>query len=258
MSGGAFQIDHSKQFPALRAPIVEAVLHWQAPASSNLDESSLQTKLKNSFPEWDIVPQHNIEAAFTGSDQGMEFKQATTREGFRLTKKENGKAAFVCQFKRSGIVVSRLAPYKSWDDFAPQANQFWQTFVEIAKPREIVRLSTRFISLIPIASIEVARDYIDIAKEPLLDIGAATENFFHRDTLRVGGLPYVINLVRAVQPREQPQLPLSLIVDIDVGTTENIANFDVIPQILLELRYIKNEVFFALMKDAATNFGDNG
>lgn len=258
MPSGMFQIDPSKQFPTLpRAPIVEAVLHWQAAASVELDESSLRGKLAASFPQYEIAPQHNIETAFSGSPKGVEFKQSANWEGFRLTRTEGDKPAFVCQFKRSGIVVSRLAPYKNWDEFAPEAVRFWQTFVELAQPSEIARLSTRFISQIPLASIAEAGQYIDIAEKPLSAIGVATDGFFHQDTLKPGGLPYMINLVRAVQPSRQTSTPLSLIVDIDVRTAESIADFDTLPQTLSDLRFIKNEVFFTLMKDAETKFGDN-
>jgi len=258
LSGGAFQIDPSKRFPTLpRAPIVEAVLQWQAAASVELNESTLRGKLAASFADYEITPQHNIETAFSGSPQGMELRHSATREGFRLTKKENDKPAFVCQFNRSGIVVSRLAPYKNWDEFAPEAVRFWETFAEVAQPSEIARLSTRFISQIPIGSVPEAGQYIDIAEKPLSAIGVATDRFFHQDTLKPGGLPYMINLVRAVQPRQQASTPLSLIVDIDVRTSESIADFDALTQTLAELRFIKNTVFFTLMKDAEAKFGDN-
>jgi uncharacterized protein (TIGR04255 family) len=257
LASGPFQFDPSKVFPTLpRAPIVEAVLHWQAAASVELVESSLRGKLEESFPEYEIVPQHNIETAFTGSAQGVEIKQSATREGFRLTKKEGDKPVFVCQFTRNGIVVSRLAPYKNWGEFAPEAVRFWRSFVEIAQPSEIARLSTRFISQIPIALISEVEQYIDIAEKPLSAIGIGTDRFFHQDTLKPGGRPYMINLVRAVQPGQQASTPLSLIVDIDVRTTESITDFAALPQTLKELRFIKNEVFFALMKDAENKFGD--
>jgi hypothetical protein len=102
-----------------------------------------------------------------------------------------------------------------------------------------------------------AGEYIDIAEKPLSAIGVATDGFFHQDTLKPGALPYMINLVRAVQPRHQASTPLSLIVDIDVRTTGSIADFGSLPQTLTDLRFIKNEVFFALMKGAETKFGDN-
>ena len=257
MVSGKFQLDLSKEFSTLpRAPIVEAVLHWQAAASSKLDQAALQTTLSESFSEYEITPQHNIETALSGSPQGVELKHSTAWEGFRLTKQENDRPVFVCQFKHSGLVVSRLAPYKNWDEFESEALRLWEAFVKIALPSEIARISTRFISQIEINSISAVRDYIDIAEEPLAAIGVATDGFFHQDTLKLGGLPYMINLVRAVQPGQQASVPLSLIVDIDVRTTDSIADFATVPQRLRELRFIKNEVFFTLMKDAETKFGE--
>ena len=261
MVNGKFQLDLSKRFPTLpRAPIVEAVLQWQAAATVEWDETTLRDKLTASFAQYEIAPQHNIETALTGSAKGLELKHSTTWEGFRLTKKEEGKPAFVCQFKQNGIVVSRLAPYKKWEQFEPEALRFWQTFVEIAEPVEIARLSTRFISQVSIDSMSEVGDYIDGAPEPPLAIGVSVNSFFHQDALNLEGLAYDVKLVRAVQPRQEGprqegSSPRSLIVDIDVGTTDSIAEFSELPQRLRELRFIKNEVFFALMKDAEAKFG---
>ncbi len=79
--------------------------------------------------------------------------------------------------------------------------------------------------------------------------------FFYQDTLSLGDLPYIINLVRTVQTKQHGSSQLSLIVDIDVGTKSSIADFASLPQRLSDLRFIKNEVFFALMKDAEAKFG---
>lgn len=256
---GKFQLDLSKKFPALpHAPIIEAVLHWQAAASLKLDQAALQRKLTDSFPKYESAPQHNIETALSGSPQGMELKQSTNWDGFRLTRKENDQPAFICQFKRSGLVVSRLAPYKDWEEFESEALRFWDAFVEIGQPTEIARLSTRYISQIAVNSISEVQDYIDIGEEPLAAIGVSADGFFYQNTLNLADLPYKINLVRTVQPLKQSSAPLSLIVDIDVGTTDNIAiaDFAAVPQRLKELRFIKNKVFFTLMKDAETKFGE--
>ena len=249
-------LDPTKTFPTLpRAPIVEAVLHWQSAPSIEFVEETLREQLSDEFPDYDIAPQHNIEAALTGSSKRMEFKHSTDWEGFRLTKKENYQPALVCQFKKDGLVFSRLAPYQNWDEFMPQAVRFWEKFAEIGEPQEIARLSTRYISQIPISTVNEAGNFIEEIPDPLNALGVSTEGFFYQYTAKLGDLPYSINLVRAVQ--NSGSSGMSLIVDISVTTTDSIpADFARLPKRLQELRIIKNDIFFTLMKDAQGKFGE--
>jgi len=258
-----FQIDQSKRFPHLpRAPIVEAVLHWQAAASTQLDKEALEVQLQKSFPDYEIAPQHNIEMALSESSDGMEMRHSKAWEGFRLIKKQDGQPAFVCQFKRDGIIFSRLAPYQGWLEFEKESLQFWQKFVEICKPPELAKLSTRYISQIPIDSVSEVENFIEYPPGPLTEIGASTEGFLYQENAKLEDLPYTVTLVRAVQPTQQAtplekSLPeKSLFVDISVSTTDSITDFGLLPQKLLDFRFIKNELFFRLMKNTEANFGE--
>ncbi len=254
MAGGKFRIERSKVFATLpNAPIVEAVLHWQSAAFVSLNEAELPKQLVQFFPDYQIAQQHNLEAAFTGSPRGIELKQTTNWEGVRLTKNEGDKPAFVCQFKRDGVVVSRLAPYKDWSEFSSEALKFWEAFLEIGKPREIARLSVRYISQIQIQSIAEIRDFIEEIDDPLAGIGLPADSFFHQDTVNLDELPYTIDLIRAVQPHSPSAK--SLIVDILVSTKDGIGDFSLLTEKLMDLRFIKNEVFFKLMNDVENKFG---
>jgi len=254
-----FKIDHAKVFPNLRnTPIVEAVLHWQAAASVKFEESTLIEELKLAFPEYRVEQQHNLEAAFKGTSKGMEVSQAAYWDGVRLTKSENDKPVFVCQFKQNGIVFSRLAPYLDWENFESEAQKFWRKFIEFGKPVELARLSVRFISQIQISSMSDIESYIDVKDGPLKKIGVSPGQFFHQDTVYLDSQPYIINLTRAVQPSADPATDEKLlIVDIDTHTKDTIAEFDSLTERLMDLRFIKNEVFFALMIDAKSKFGAN-
>jgi uncharacterized protein (TIGR04255 family) len=243
-----------RKFPNLpRAPIVEGVLHWQATASVDLDESSLRLQLEDKFPGYSLKSHHDIEAAFTDSPEGVEVKHSKTWKGFRLTKAENDKQVFVCQFKQDGITFSRLSPYTGWDEFMPYALEFWRAFVEICQPKEVARLGARYISEIPINSVEQVGDFIEDVSSPLKVIGIPPRSFFHQDTFDLPGTRYCVNLIRAVQSSQEDG-GNSLIVDIDVFTAKGIDDFQSIETILSELRYIKNDVFFTVMKDADEKF----
>ncbi len=193
------QIDHNKNFPVLScAPIVEAVLHWQASLPANLCKEDLTKQLRESFPEYVIAPLHNFEMALSESPDGMEVRHSKAWEGFRLTKEEEGQPAFVCQFRRDGLIFSRLAPYDSWPSFKKEAMKFWEKFVEIGKSPEIAKLSTRFISQIPINNASEVKIFIDNIPEPLTGIGIFTEGFLYQDTAKLPDLPYTVTVVRAL------------------------------------------------------------
>lgn len=234
------------------APIVEAVLHWQAAASRELHIDDLRQKLSDEFSDYELAPQQNIQAELKGSQTGMQMMHSTDWIGFRLTKKEAGKAAFVCQFKKDGLVFSRLAPYLGWGNFATEAMRFWRSFLRIAEPKEIGVLTTRFISQIPVKSVEESAQFVPLGRKPLSCAGVSSSGFFHQDTMTLDEAPYTLNVIRAVQPTGES---LSLIVDIAVSTSQSITDFGEVEQKLGEIRSIKNEAFFDLMVDAETNFG---
>lgn len=126
MSVNGLPIDHSEAFPNLaRAPIVEAVLHWQAITSKDFKEADLLNLMQHDFPEYSSTNQHNLEAGFAGTPEGIEFKQRSAWQGVRLTRKHDGGSdKFVCQFLRQGVVFSQLAPYTNWVEFVSEAKKF--------------------------------------------------------------------------------------------------------------------------------------
>ena len=255
MSSPKFQIDTAKEFPFLpNAPIVEAVIHWQSAASVDFDPANLESDLAARFSEYQLHTQQNFSAAVSDAQQGMSIQHSW--DGFRLTKTESEEPVFVCQFKPSGLVFSRLAPYLGWTNFLEEGIRFWTTFTEIAKPAEIARLSTRFISQIPVKNPADVAEYTEIGEQSWNPDGSSTSGFFIQEHVTLDEHPYIITITRALQPVAPGiQAGLNLIVDIGVSTTDAVAPFDSVDRRLKELRYIKNEVFFGLMKDAAIKFG---
>lgn len=253
----SFKLDHSKQFPTLpQAPIVEALLHWQAAASVELEATTLQQQLVTTFADYHVSTQQNFETALSGSAKGMQLSHSANWDGFRLTKVNNEKPVFVCQFKPSGLVFSRLAPYEGWEAFSREALRFWRAFYDIANPAEIVRLSTRYISQIPIKSVADIEEYLEFVPRPVPNL--SSDAFYYQDSASLDDEPYTVHVVQAVQPR-QPQGTKDkvLIVDIGASTSDGISDFGKLDERLSDLRFIKNEIFFSLMKEAEKKFGAN-
>lgn len=256
VSANELIIDHSEVFPELgKAPIVEAVLHWHAMASKQYAQGVLLKDLRSAFPNYEATDQHNLEAGFTGAPGSIEFKHRSAWQGIRLTEKgTDGKPKFVCQFLGQGVVFSRLAPYEGWGEFEPEALRFWKKHCELGNPSEVARLSVRFISQIAVDSVHEIEQYIDTVCEPLNQLGLSANSYYHQDTIELANEPYVINTVHAVQ--STPDGKSNLIVDITVSTSESI-ELGQVEEKLKDLRFIKNKVFFTLIKDDAPQiFGE--
>ena len=250
-----FAIDVDKKFPHLpNAPIVEAVLQWQATPTRDLAPSDFRRTLTDRFPDYGASPLHRFEAAVAGSPDGMQVHQRALAEGTRLEKTANGAPQFVAQMKSDGIIFSRLAPYANWDEFASEANNFWETYKTAFEPAAIARLSVRYISEIPVKSVEDARNYVKVINEPLDELGVSADQFFHQDTLKPGNHPYTIRVTRALQPRTPNSDDRSLIVDIDAMTADAV-EIEQLSDRLAELRFLKNAMFFGVMNDPVTHFG---
>lgn len=255
MTNNELTIDHTKGFANLaNAPIVEAVLNWEAMAFNPFQADELVKSLKGSFPDYEADLQHNLKAGFSETDAGYEFKQQKAWQGVRLVKQNDSaeKPKFVCQFLSKGIIFSQLAPYQDWESFISEALRFWNKYCELGNPSEIARLTTRFISQITIESTEQVEQYIDTVCQPAGKLGLAANQYFHQDNIELANEPYSINLIRAVQPNAEGKL--QLIVDISVSSSSSL-ELNSVEDTLKDLRFIKNEMFFTLMKDTSTNFG---
>lgn len=250
-----FAIDVDREFPHLpSAPIVEAVLQWQATPTRDVEPADFRRTLTDRFPAYEVSPLHRFEAAVAGPPDGMQGYQGTLAEGTRLQKAPAGTPEFVAQMKADGIIFSRLAPYANWDEFASEANRFWEAYATTFEPASIARLSVRYISEIPVKSIEDARNYVKVVNEPLDELGVSADHFFYQDTLKPGNHPYTIRVTRAVQPRTPNSGDRSLIVDIDAMTDDTV-EIEKLSESLAELRFLKNAIFFGVMNDPETHFG---
>lgn len=185
------------------------------------------------------------------------MQNVSNRQGLRLEKREREKLHVVGQIQPDGVTFSQLAPYPRWEHFADEGLKFWNMYADIFEPSGIERVSVRFISQIPLSSMAEVTQFLQIDTEPLKELGVSSDSFFHQDTVKPGNLPYIIHVRRAVQPVQTSEIgEKTLIVDIDVWTTDGAIDQGQLPKKLVELRYLKNAVFFGLIKNPETHFRD--
>jgi len=249
----SFKINLNEQFASLsRAPIVEAVLQFNAPPTIAFQQADLKDLLGREFAGYKIHDSVQHETGFQSSADGnVAMHHRSQWDGFRLHS-EDGK--YICQWKRNCLVFSRLQPYDTWPKLLDSAMPFWLAYRKVGEPAIIEGISVRFISQIPLKVNEKPSKYVQKVHPPLNGLGLRADAFFHQDTIPLKGYPYEVRLIRAMQPAaEKTGSKRVLIVDIDASTTEAVT-FENLNRVLDELRYIKNKVFFTYMKDADEHF----
>lgn len=248
-----FSIDLNEEFSPLKsAPSIEAVIHWQAHASKILEPTDLRDALTQRLPDYPICnPQQSFEINAIGSPDGTsEILHHTQWNGFRLQDSQN---RHVVQFTPTGVTFSRLEPYETWKSFIAEALRFWNLFLELAEPNFIQQLGIRYINRIPLENGEQPTFYLTDIPSRLPGLNLLSESFFHQDSYQIPDYPYRINWVRTIQPSgADPAGGRAVIVDIDVLTTEMLQlDQDTLTQRLIEMRWLKNKVFFSCITDPA-------
>lgn len=119
-NGHSIKIDLSESFEHLpSAPIVEAVIHWQARAEKALEPAALLKHLKDQLPQY---PNHQRMQRFGVEGEigphGTSLHQSQSWYGYRL---ETADKRYVVQFMRDGLAFSRLDPYECWETFEAEA-----------------------------------------------------------------------------------------------------------------------------------------
>src|SRR5262249_49062144 len=244
----AVDIKPEEKFENLpRAPIVEAVIEIRARATKSLEETSLRTAIEPKLAGYvflDSLREFHGEVKLEGGKPPI---QKVSDVGWKGVRFRSSDEKHISQFNRDGFVFSRLEPYSTWEELESEGKRLWNIYKDLAQPVEIQRLGLRFINRIKLPPGELLfEDYIQPAPSSPHGLELPFHGFMHKDTLGVPGHPYAINVIRTIQQLNGGvDGGVALILDIDVFTTQG---FDldntVLQRRLLEMRWLKNKVFF--------------
>lgn len=252
-----FRLDLAEKFPHLEhAPIVEAVIHWQARADEKAwDPARLRGELATRFPEYpDSKPQQqfHVEARLENGDVSTQVLRDRLR-GLRLTSLDGLQ---VVQFTRDGVVFSRLRPYEDWDRFSAEAFRFWNAFQELTGCSEVQRLGVRYINRVDLQQGEAVGAYLRRPPQCLEPLGLNAEEFLYQSTYTLPNAPFKVTVNQALQLAAQAAAGPALIVDVDVITTRPVQTDSEIEPNLTRMRWLKDKVFFSLFTETAlSRFG---
>lgn len=247
-------IDVTEKFRRLaQAPIVEAVIEIRARAESSWEESLVLARLKAELPDYPLFrSKREVRQEFRL--KGSEPAEQTIEDmGWHGLQFESADKLHVAQFLKDRFVFSRLHPYDHWEQFRGEALRLWQIHKTPAQPAEVHRLGVRFINRLLLPENFHINDYLQTTPQAPTDMELLFSGFFHHETWGVPGYPYMINIIKTIQPvQEPPAGGTGLIFDIDVATTQPLELRDeLINQYLEEMRWLKNKVFYGNMTEKA-------
>lgn len=255
MVSQALKIDFADQFPRLsRAPIAEAVIEMRARAEVQWEESTIRGRLTPLLPGYQKIESQSEFEHEMQLGPGQDTVQRHRDLGWRGLRCESTDHLHIAQFNRDGFVFSRLRPYDHWEQFQGEAMRLWRIYQDLASPSGIQRLGLRFINRIELpVDGPPPDDYLRMPSEVLAGMPLSRVGFFHRDVLAVQGYPYIVTIVRTVQPIQVTgNKGFGLLLDIDVFSTEPFdLRDDLLTQRLVEMRWLKNKAFFGSITQQA-------
>jgi len=252
---GAVVIKTGEIFENLpRAPIVEAVIEIRARATKTLAESSLRSVLEPKLAGYDFLDSLRELHHEVKLEGGKPPIQKVSDVGWKGLRFRSSDEKHIEQFNRDSFVFSRLEPYLTWDQLFADSQRQWAIFQEVAEPADVQRVGLRYINRIKLPPGEFRfEDFIQPAPSTPRELDLPFNSFMHYDTLAVPEYPFAINVIRTVQlPSGSGDAGIALILDIDVFTTQGLdVDKDLLGQRLLEMRWLKNKVFFGSITEKA-------
>lgn len=236
-------------FPRLsRAPIVEAVIHWQTSSTADLDLTAAKSLLAVNLPMYECQQTTEYDTHLMQDPSGLGISHQR-KEVLRLSR-EGDDHRNIAQFKQDGVVFSRVGVYSNWEIFQNDALQVWDSFHEIASPSIVERLGVRFINQINLLPKETPPTYLKNSPKSPQAVPIKSARFLHQDLFELEDRPYHVNMVIAAQTLPPDRRVLAIDIDVSARSLDG-KNSDEIRDRLQEMRQIKNALFFDCLKQSA-------
>lgn len=240
----------STQYPFLsKAPIIEAVLDIRTIPAQAWDEAGVSEKIKSEFGNGFTFENENtfsITVAFTQSiPQGGDIPE-TGWSGLKLTSLDKTE---IIQIKRDVYVYSRLQPYTGWETFKEKSLSGWNKYRKINPGHVIKRIGLRFINRIEFTANELP----ELLRVYPVQVGLIEKDiagYLQQNIYSYENGNYNSNFIQTVQPPVDNNGKPSIIIDIDVYTTDGLRLCEKDLELCMEkIRAFKNDLFFGAVTE---------
>ena len=235
-----------------RAPIIEALVNFQANASRLWKPDEIRPALVACWPEHAEVQEiRPVKVEVTHTPEGHLPPKVTfpPMEGFIF--RSTTKPAVVHQARRDGYTFSRLAPYEDWHTLEAEARAGWAEYQAVLEPEELHAVAVRFINRVefPMEGFKLSRYFTTPPVSPP-ELGWQFHGFMHQTLYAVPGSPCVVKVILASAFGATPGDSVAFIMDIEVTLKESLsATGREMDAVLAEMHDLKNKAFFHLLTD---------
>jgi uncharacterized protein (TIGR04255 family) len=235
--------------PLRNPPITEALIDFRIASDPAIDATRLSTLRELLVDAYPKVEERRHFKAEVRVEEGKVAPPAVQDLGFLGLFFTRGDGATIAQFRRDGFTLNQLKPYPGWDAFAQEGARLWHIYNRIAKPVSITRLAVRYINslVLPYQPGDDFERFLTAPAEMPEGAPQAVSSFLTRVVAHHGD-----DVVVVTQKLDSADEETSLTLDIDAFCPAELsADAAPIDQVLLRLRALKNEVFFASLTDEA-------
>ena len=235
-----------------RAPIVEALVNFQANAARLWKPEEVRPTLVARWPEHaEIQELRPVQIEVTQTPHGQLPPKVTSQmQGFIF---RSATQPSVHQARRDGYTFSRLAPYGDWHSLEAGALAGWADYRAVLEPEELHAVAVRFINRVEfqLEGFRLARFFTTPPVSPP-DLGWQFHGFMHQTFYAVPGSPYVVKVILAPAFEAAPGDSVAFIMDIEVMLKESlVATGRGLEAVLAAMHDLKNKAFFHLLTEEA-------
>ena len=237
-----------------RAPIVEALVNFQANAARLWKPEDVRPALAARWPEHaDIQELRPVQIELAQTPEGQLAPNVTSQmQGFIFRSPTQPSAH---QARRDGYTFSRLPPYEHWEALAAGALAGWADYQAVLEPEELHAVAVRFINRLEFTldGFRLSRFFTTPPVSPP-DLGWQFHGFMHQTLYAVPGSPCVVKVTVAPAFPSASGGSVAFIMDIEVTLKESLAATGRgLDAILAEMHDLKNKAFFRLLTDEAVD-----
>ena len=235
-----------ERFPNLtHAPIHEALIDFQVelPPDTGIETlAKIEKRVSAGYPT--VKTRIKSEGRVHFRPEGrLEFDPTSDRPDGKIFISEDEKQVF--QARLDGFTFSRLRPYQKWDCLSQEAQRLWEVYVEVVKPKQIIRVATRFINHLELPlPLRDFSDYLTAAPAVPPRISQEMISFFSRVFIAESSIEANAVITQAVEGEPNPQT-VAVVLDVDVFREVRFEPADPeIWKLLDRFRGVKNRIFF--------------
>ena len=240
-----------------KAPIIEAVIDIQVDARAGATFEALDAAFADA-PTFGYQREGGVMAGRFGfglsatGDAPVPHAISTETIGLRL---RSSTEPFVALVRTNGLTVSRLPPYKDWDDLEKEAQRIWALYVGRWAPSKVTRIATRYINNLNLLARhgQSYGDFIEVLTELPPSLPQMINGFLQQFQIAGEKDEGSVNLALAWDGRaDQESGRIPVILDIDAFCQQSFdPSTDALWGRLKSLRDLKNRCFFGTLKEEA-------